>query len=320
MGPEIGIIDFHGLRSVPEKKVRAVLGVAEGTQLPRSKGDVEEAVEQIEGVVRAHLQAVCCEDGKAILYVGIEEQGAPHFSFHAAPEQIVLLPEEIHHAYVHFVSALNDAVRLQETDEDLTAGHSLMRNAQARAHQELFIEQAAKHLEVLRDVLRNSMNEEHRAIAAYVIGYAPDKREVIDDLLYALRDPDETVRSNAMRSLSAIEVLAKLRPTLKISIPSTWLIEMLNSVVWTDRTAAAVNLVHLTEWRDEEALNQLRTRALDSLIEMARWKHLAHALPAYILLGRMLGLEEEAIQKEWASDARLGLVEKAEELRRKKKR
>lgn len=319
MGPEIGIIDFYGLRSVPEKKVRAALGVAEGTQLPRSKGDVEEAVEQVEGIVRAQLQAVCCEDGKAILYVGVEEQGAPHFSFHAVPEELVLLPEEIHHSYVHFVSALGDAVRLQETEEDLTEGHSLMRNAQARAHQEVFLQQATEHLDVLRDVLRNSMNEEHRAIAAYVIGYAPDKREVIDDLLYALRDPDETVRSNAMRSLSAIEVLAKLRPTLKINISSTWLIEMLNSVVWTDRTAAAVNLVHLTEWRDEESLNQLRDRALDSLIEMARWKHLAHALPAYILLGRILGLEEEAIQKEWASDGRLGLVEKAEELRPAKK-
>ena len=300
--PVVGVIDFYGLRTVSERDVREVLGISEGDALPKSRVNSEEALEDLPGVVRARLQAACCEDGKAILYVGIEEKGAAYFSFHATPEEMVLLPDEVHNAYVHFLSALGQAVRDKDTAEDLTNGHSLMANAACRAHQEKFLEFAKEREENLRDVLRNSYNEEHRAIAAYVIGYAPDKAKVVADLLFALRDPDETVRDNAMRSLAAIEVLAKLKPTLGIKIPPTWLIEMLNSLVWTDRSVAAANLVNLTEHRDESVLSQIRERALPSLIDMAKWKHLPHSLPSFILLGRTMGMEEEAIQQAWQQE------------------
>ena len=319
--PDIGIIDFYGLRKVAEKDVRAVLGVREGGNLPRSKGDAEEAIEKLRGVVLAHLQAVCCdEEGKAILYVGVEERGAPHFGFRELPSDPVLLPEQIHQTYVRFLAALGQAVRDKDTAEDLTQGHSMMANPSCRARQEEFITEAAEYLGVIRDVLRNSMNEEHRAIAAYVIGYAPDKNAVVDDLLYALRDPDDTVRNNAMRALAAIEILAKRKPSLRIRISPTWLIEMLNSINWTDRETAAVNLVNLTEERDAEILEQLRKRALPALIDMARWQHLPHALPAYILIGRTLGMEEKDIQEAWSSDHREQLIDEAIRLASGKKR
>lgn len=314
-GPEIGIIDFYGLRKVSEEAVRKALGVKEGGPLPRSKNETELAIEQIPGVVFARLQAVCCEDGRAILYVGIEERGAPHFDYRTPPQEQISLPEEIHRNYALFLAALNEAVRKHEIEEDLTQGHSLISNARARSYQEKFLAQAKQHLERLRAVLRHSADAEHRAIAAYVIGYAPDKKAVIDDLLYALRDPDDTVRSNAMRSLMAIEVLSRRNPQLGIRIPATWLIEMLNSIIWTDRTTAAANLVNLTEDRDQETLDRIRERALDSLLDMARWKHLPHALPAYILLGRILGLEEKEIQENWSGKDRLKLVERAAELK-----
>ncbi len=312
-GPRIGIIDFYGLREVSEEVVRRELGVTEGDFLPRSKNETELRIERIKGVVRAQLQAVCCHDGKAILYVGIEEEGAPHYGYRYPPEDPVRLPQVIHDTYVGFLASLNVAVRDQDIEEDLTQGHALMSNPATRRFQEKFVELAAEHLDVIRNTLRNSVDSEHRAIAAYVIGYAPDKREVVDDLMYALRDPDDTVRSNAMRALSAIEVLAKRKPTLDIKIPPTWLIEMLNSVIWTDRHSAAVNLVHLTEDRNPGVLAQIRERALDSLLDMARWEHLPHALPAYILIGRILGVDEQEIQSAWESQERLALLDKVAE-------
>ncbi len=321
-GPEIGIIDFYGLRKVSEEAVRRALGVEEGGPLPRSKQEAELAIERIPGVVFARLQAVCCEDGRAILYVGVEEKGAPHFDYRLPPQEQIELPEEVHRTYALFLSALNEAVRKHEIDEDLTQGHSLISNARARSYQERFLVQAKQYLDRLRAVLRRSADAEYRAIAAYVIGYAPDKRAVIDDLLYALRDPDDTVRSNAMRALAAIEVYSRRNPQLGIQIPATWLIEMLNSIIWTDRTTAAVNLVNLTEDRDQETLDRIRERALGALIDMARWKHLPHALPAYILLGRILGLKEDQIRNYWAGEDRLQLVERAAALQadRRKKR
>ncbi len=314
--PHIGVIDFYGLHKVSPDVVRRELGVTEGDPLPRSKNDTELRVERIRDVVRVQLQAVCCEQGGAILYVGVEETGAPHFDYRYPPEDPVVLPDVVHDTYLNFLGALNLAVRNGETAEDLTAGHSLMENAAVRSYQEKFVDLTAEHLDVIRAVVRNSVDSEQRAIAAYVIGYAPDKKVVVDDLLYALRDPDDMVRGNAMRSLAAIEVLAKNRPSLGIQIPATWLIEMLNSVIWTDRTTAAVNLVNLTEWRDQETLDQIQDRALGSLIDMASWKHLQHALPAYILLGRVLGMEEEAIQKAWSSDERRQVIDQAAKLQK----
>jgi hypothetical protein len=58
-GPVIGTLDFYGLRKVTEAKVRQALGVREGDPLPSSKGDVEERLDAIPGVVESHLEAVC---------------------------------------------------------------------------------------------------------------------------------------------------------------------------------------------------------------------------------------------------------------------
>ena len=109
--PRIGVIDFLGRRQVPEAALRQALGVKEEEALPGSKGDVEEALEKVKGVVRARLEAICCEEGKAILYVGIEEKGAPHFEYHLPPGGGVRLPEEVHQAYAQFLAAVGRAVR-----------------------------------------------------------------------------------------------------------------------------------------------------------------------------------------------------------------
>ena len=107
------------------------------------------------------------------------------------------------------------------------------------------------------------------------------------------------VRNNAARSLVALSVLAKLDPSSGITISPTWFIEMLNSLSWSDRNRALWALQTLTDSRDPLVLDQLRTRALDALIDMARWKTLSHALPAFILLGRVAGMPEPDIQAAW---------------------
>lgn len=310
-GPRVGAIDFYGLRKVKEEAIRKALGVREGDPLPKSKGDTEDALEQVAGVVSARLEAACCDEGKAILYVGIEERGAPHVTFNDPPAGLTKLPEEIHGEYTAFLASVGLAVRSGNTTESLSEGHSLMADPGVRAHQERFIGLAAQHLPKLREVLRGSVDEEQRAIAAYVIGYASGKQEVLADLQHALRDPDDTVRNNAMRSLGAIAVLAFREPDRKISVAPVWFIEMLNSLAWPDRQTAAATLVTITERREETVISLLRERAIPALTEMARWKHLPHALPAYILLGRAAGIPEEEIQQAWGAGQRDQLIERA---------
>ena len=295
----VDVLDFYGLRKVTESQVRKALGVREGDRMPPSKGDAEAKIDQIAGVVESHLEAVCCDNGQTILYVGVEEKGAPHFDLREPPEKEVTLPEEIVSTYDRFLEAAQTAARRGSTGEDLTHGHPLMADGAARAVQEMFPALADEHLAQIRDVLRNSDDEAQRAMAAYVLVYASRKADIVNDLQFGLKDADAGVRNNAARSLVALIVLAKLDPSSGIVISPTWFIEMLNSLSWSDRNRALGALQTLTDSRDPLVLDQLRTRALDALIDMAKWKTLSHALPAYILLGRVAGMPEPEIQAAW---------------------
>jgi hypothetical protein len=299
-GPVIGIIDFYGNRKVPASRLRTALAVKEGDRLPRSKGDVEERIESVSGVVRARLEATCCDQGKAILYVGIEERGAPTFPFRNPPEGTVEFPAAVHEAYAQFLKAVEEAARAGQTGEDLSLGHSVMQFEPARKVQERFVALASEHQAGLRQALRESSDNEQRAIAAYVLGYSPKKDAVVNDLQYALQDSDDTVRGNAIRALAPIAVLSP-----------TWFVEMLDSIIWTDRNNAAVAMVDISEPRDARVLAHLKERALPALAEMARWKHLPHALPAFILIGRVAGLPEKEIQDAWSAGEREKVIQRA---------
>ncbi|HTM49592.1 MAG TPA: HEAT repeat domain-containing protein [Bryobacteraceae bacterium] len=309
--PRVGVLDYYGLHKISPERIQRVLATKEGDPFPTSKGDVEERIEKIPGVVRSHLEAVCCDSGKAILFVGIEERGAAHFDFRSAPDGDVRLPGDVVAAYKQFLTALEAAGRSGTVAEDLRSGHSLMADPDARRLQERFAVLAGQQLPVLREVLRNSADEEHRAIAAYVIGYAPRKREVVDDLQLAIQDPDDAVRHNAMRALAAISVLASRDPGLEIQVSATWFVEMLNSIVWTDRTKAVAALLTLTDSRPERMLALIRERAMPSLAEMARWKSLTHAIGPYMLLGRAAGMSDQQIQDTWSNGRREATIAKA---------
>jgi hypothetical protein len=306
--PTVGVIDFYGLNKLTQDRVRKSLGFQEGDPFPRSKANVEELLDTLPGVVESHLEAVCCDGNRMVLYVGIEERGSAHFDLREPPEGEVMLSPEIVALYRRFFDAFEEAVRRGSTAEDLTHGHSLMADPLAREIQLQFPDVAAKNLPQLRDVLRNSSDDEQRAIAAGLIGYAPKKDQVAADLQFALRDADPGVRSNAARALVALAVYARLHEDSGIKLEPTWFIEMLNSLSWSDRERALKALEILTDTRDAQMLGQLRQRALPALAEMSRWKTLEHALPAFILTGRVAGLTEQQIQDAWTRGDRESVI------------
>jgi hypothetical protein len=308
--PKIAVVDIYGLRKLTEKRLRQALGVKEGDPLPPSKAEAEERLEQIDGVVLARLEAVCCEAGGAILFVGIEERGAPHFDVHVPPASAASLPAEIVEAYRAFLDRFERSARSGEGRESLRLGYALAADAEVRAYQERFVPLAEENFAIIRDVLRESADVDQRTMAAYLIGYAPDRQGAVETLQYALQDPEEAVRHTALRALGAIAVFATGNPDAGLRISSTWASEMLNSIYWGDRTRAANFLVTLTEGRDARILEQLRDRAQVPLVEMAGWNSLAYALPAYILLGRISGLPEDQIQETWSKGERAVLLSK----------
>jgi hypothetical protein len=306
--PTVGVIDYYGLNKVTRDRIQKTLGFKEGDPFPASKASVEERLDEIPGVVESHLEAVCCDDGKMVLYVGIEERGAVHFDLREAPEGEVTLAPDITALYRRYFDAFEQAVRRGSTAEDLTHGHSLMADPLVREIQLQFPALAETHLGELRNVMRNSADDEQRAIATFLIGYAPKKDQVAEDLQFALRDADPGVRANAARAIVALAVYARLNPESGIKLEPTWFIEMLNSLSWSDRERALKALQILTDGRDAPMLEQLRNRALPALVEMSRWKTLEHALPAFVLTGRVAGLSEQQIQDAWTRGDRESVI------------
>jgi hypothetical protein len=312
--PRIGIIEVYGARRVSIEKIKSAVGANQGEPLP-SREDAEDRIGKIPGITASRVEAACCEERRMILYVGVEERGGPHFEYHSAPTGQVSLPAELFGNYQTFLDAVAGSIRGRNADEDLTNGYSLMADPECRQLQQSFIPFLERDLTTVDKVVREAADPEQRAAAAYLLQYGPHSprtsKIIVDALQYALQDQEDMVRENAMRSLHAVAVGAKLHPEQQIRIEPTWFIELMNSVVWSDRRNASLALVNLTENRDPDTLALLRGRALRSVIEMARWHDLQHALPAFILAGRLAGLDEKEIQNAWLSGGREPVLEKA---------
>lgn len=318
--PIVGDIEIFGTRKISHEKVLKALGVQPGEPLPPSKSKLEDTLLAIEGVARASVEAVCCDAGRAILYVGIEERGAATFPYRDQPQGDLQLPEEIVQAYNGFTIALAQAARDGDTHEDIKQGHSLMDNIACNVLQKRFIGFADLYQEVLKAVLRESEDEEQRAVAAYVLGYAPKKAQVVNDLQLALRDPDPDVRANALRALKPIALLAQNDPELGIRVETTWFVEMLNSTVLKDRLEGVRTLLTLTEPGIPKAtFTHLWERGLTPLEEMAHWRNLEYVLPAYLLLGRMAGEGDSDLEQTWASGDREKKLQEIEQKLKAKK-
>jgi POTRA domain, FtsQ-type len=309
--PPIGIIDFYGLRSVSEQQVREALQLKEGDSLSARPKEAERRLESLPGVAEARIGLVCCDAGKAILYVGIREKGAPLLQFRPAPQGKIRLLQDIVQAGDDRLNALSAAVLKENFREDDSQGHALSNDPAMRAVEERYIAFAARNLKLLRDVLRHSADAKHRALAAEVIAYTVNKQAIVNDLVEATRDPNDVVRNNATRALVVMANSNQQTTKQPIKIPLRPFIEMLNSIEWTDRNKSSNALDALTYKRDPAILSELHQKALPSLIEMARWKSSGHAVASFFLLGRVAGFPEDEIKAAWERGDRASFIEAA---------
>jgi hypothetical protein len=305
-------VDLYGLRSVSEAAVRQAVGVRAGDPVPVSLEPIRARVRAIAGVAEVDVSAVCCsENGRTLLYVGVREPGTQRLSFRAPPTGGFELPAEIVAAGRDFESALISAVQRGASAEDHSQGYALAEDSALRASQERFLEIAARHRDTLVYALHHSSSAAHRALASQILAYAEDRRLVARELVYAAGDSEDAVRNNAVRALAVLADWLTQNPQSGVSIPASPFIDFANSVSWTDRNKGVMLLMALTTSRDPVVLRELRARALDSLVEMARWSNTGHALPPCVILARLAGIEDEAAFRAFQAGEREAIISRA---------
>jgi hypothetical protein len=151
-----------------------------------------------------------------------------------------------------------------------------------------------KHEDELLRALELSSDASQRETAADALGYARQSSKQVLALVRACRDSNAGVRNNAIRALG---VLASSNKEVAKQIPAEVFIDMMKSGLWTDRNKGGFLLVELTHERDTRVLASLREGALDSLVEMTRWRDTRWAYPARVLVGRIAGLPEKRVQQ-----------------------
>ena len=311
----VAIIETYGLHSVSREAVLDATRVRVGDPAPDASHikTIVGKLKELRGVEHADAVVILTPRPNApaqqILYVGIQEQGHPSAKFRDAPTGEVELPAIVRETYREFQRLLQAAMQAGDFSEDDSNGYALLGNEAARAVQKRFVPLANEHWERLLEILQNSSNAEERAMAAWVVGCASDRQRAAQALATAARDPDESVRNNAMRGLGVLVGYAKAHPEIEIEIPADWLLAMLESVHWTDRNKALSVLLQVSA--DHPIMKKLREQSLPELIEMARWHSDAHALMPFLLIGRIAGMSDAEVLGAWVTGRREAVINRA---------
>jgi len=296
----IGEIDFFGTDGIDVQKVRSMLPVKKGEEIPEDKSPgvrerINRAVERELGHPPTDVAFVCCDDqGSLMIYIGLGGRNTAFMTLLPAPNGTSCLAKNAVTLYNAAMDAVMPAIQKGNAVEDDSQGYALSNDPALRARQLAMRDYARAHGPSLERALQACAMPEHRRAAAEILGYGRKSATQIGALFRASHDSDEEVRNNAVR---ALWVLAMASPENASEIPAGSFIAMLNSGLWTDRNKAGQLLMALTRSRNPQLLDRLRRQALPSLVEMARWQDSSHAQAYRELLGRIAGFDEARIQQ-----------------------
>lgn len=295
----IGTIEFFGTSGIDVQRVRSALPQHEQDalseeQMPAIRNRLREAIENAVGHAPTDVSFVCCnEQQNLMVYIGLGGNNTVKISLLFPPKGSTCLPEQAISLYDQAMDAVQQAAEKGDAGEDDSRGYSLAHNPTLRAKQLAMHTYAVTHVRIVELALRDCGKPQHRRAAAEILSYATQSDTQIKELVHASNDADDRVRNNAIR---ALWVLASSNRKIAARIPAHQFIEMLNSGFWEDRNKAGQLLMVLTASRSPQLLARLRTQALQSLIEMARWKDESHAYAHQVMLGRIAGFDEAHIE------------------------
>ncbi len=296
----VGWIDFFGTGNADLQALRAKLPVDPGDTFTEEQVDpaiasMRSALTRIDGHPPTDVGFVCCDaKSRWMFYVGLGDAAVGHLIYNTTPTGHDALPKEVVSLYRRSGEALKAAVEAGNASEDDAHGYALPTDPTVREIALQMRQYAIEHGAEIRRVAKRSASVEQRQAAVELLGYCLRTKDQIAALDDATRDADSEVRNNATR---ALYVLASASPAVAASIPVGGFVAMLNSGIWTDRNKASLLLLKITQARSPRVLEELRCNALASLVEMAQWRLLGHAMPSLFMLGRIEGLSDGEIDR-----------------------
>lgn len=299
----IGEIEFFGYSHLQLDRIRAALPLHEGDVIavqdfPATKEKIMASVMREFAREATDVGFNCCDNhAKLVIYVGLPGDSSRRVQYNPRPWGSAKLPQRILDLYDRAMDLTLESVQKQP-GEDPSRGYGLSAYQPLRETQLAIREFTTRNELLIRRVLKSSAEAGQRQAAAYALGYARQSQAQISALVQASRDEDDAVRNNAVRALG---VLASSSERISARIPAKPFAHMLNSGIWSDRNKAGRLLVVLSRRREPRLLSLLRSEALESLVEMARWRDLGHASDARTILGRIAGIEEARLGEMVAS-------------------
>ena len=299
----IGEIEFFGYSHLKLDRIKAAIPLHEGdviavADIPAGKQKIKESVKREVGREPTDIAFNCCDNhGNLVIYIGLPGDSSRSIAHNPRPRGSTRLPQSILNLYDQAMALTLEAIQKQP-GEDTSRGYGLSAYPPLRERELAIREYAITSELLIRRVLKSSAEAKQRQVAAHALGYARQSRAQISTLVRASRDEDDYVRNNAVRALA---VLASSSERVSAWIPPKDFAQMLNSDTWSDRNKAGRLLVILTRGRNPRLLRVVRLEALDSLVEMARWRDPSHASDARTILGRIAGIEERRLGEMVAS-------------------
>lgn len=292
----VGIVDFYGLEGLDVEQLRASITAHRGERFvwPGTRDRLLDEAAKAAGRPVTHFSPVCCDDsGSWILYLGFS-RGDPSADLRPKPTGDAALPPHLIGLYDEFMAILPASLKHSAgRADDYSKGYSVSLYEPMRALQLRMREAAITREATILRVLASAADDKHRSAAALLAGYTTHSKRQIEALVGASRDPNSTVRNNATRGLGVLAAT----PAFARLIPPEPFIEKLSSPVWSDRNKGLMLLEPLTRDRNANVLLAIEAKAVDALIEMARWRFTGHAGNAIRLLGRIARIPEAEVER-----------------------
>lgn len=147
---------------------------------------------------------------------------------------------------------------------------------------EVFNNGAAKHKQLLIEIMREDKDAAHRAYAAFVLAHSSDVDAVVNAMLPAIPDQHSAVRNNAMRVLAFIAERRK-----DVDVPLDPILKAINYPTTTDRNKALYILSGLADNpKNKKAITQ---KAGLLLLKLLKLSQLNNHDPAYSVLKKISG-------------------------------